>query len=648
MASLSVAIQQPTSLVRAFALVDMKYFRPTKDGMSHKELWEQLKKYAPVAIIKEMGGFDTNSGKGVADYIMGTKHRLDDALGWLPEKADEVTWCAIWNAVKRETLAKHTSVVPNTEEHLRLAGERFTEVISKTQVYDSVLSKSANMRSKSMWMNMVTAFMAEPTTTINMMEDALRKGLRGNKKAAARTMASVALCVVINNLAASLIYAMRDDDEDETFIEKYMQSFVSGTIDDFIPLTYYPWLKDVWSALQGYDVSRADMNIITEAIQAAKGLTKEYFKDDDDRDIAGAWMDLAGAVSNFFGIPLDNIRREIKAGWNTWSTLEKDLSERDTTRSSLGDAIGEDLKKTIPVYGWFAGDSKTDKLYDAIISGDTVYVDRLKSSYKDEKAYNNAVRKALRENDPRIREAAEAQIGGDPSERVRIARLIIADGFDQDDVVMAINAEINALTSDGGSTGAKKKNGYYTASDFAREIVNGDYASADAARDDIIATAQKNGKTQKEAEEDFASNAKAEFRDLFVAGEMSESEASKVLKDYCPAKDGPLDDNDIYWIIKEWNYEKANGTADGYKKYNDFHTAVETGKNLRAVISEYTGHGVEEKTLAGEITSYFKPLYRDMSQSERAAIKRYLLNAYEVLGYDRTKKSKDIDKWLED
>jgi hypothetical protein len=36
-----------------------------------------------------------------------------------------------------------------------------------------------------------------------------------------------------------------------------------------------------------------------------------------------------------------------------------------------------------------------------------------------------------------------------------------------------------------------------------------------------------------------------------------------------------------------------------------------------------------------------------MTNRERARLKGYLLNAYVLLGYDRSKKSKDIDKWLD-
>jgi putative alpha-1,2-mannosidase len=111
---------------------------------------------------------------------------------------------------------------------------------------------------------------------------------------------------------------------------------------------------------------------------------------------------------------------------------------------------------------------------------------------------------------------------------------------------------------------------------------------------------------------------------------------------------GNREEDDAYWDLKEWDYYKQNGTTDGYSKYSNFYDAVQTGRNLKAVISDYTTHGVEAKTLASQITSYFKPLYKEMSNSERASIKGYLLNAYVQLGYSRAEKNKDINAWLKD
>ena len=58
---------------------------------------------------------------------------------------------------------------------------------------------------------------------------------------------------------------------------------------------------------------------------------------------------------------------------------------------------------------------------------------------------------------------------------------------------------------------------------------------------------------------------------------------------------------------------------------------------------------MDKSTLASQITSNFKPQYLDLlakgKKNEATALKARLLNAYEALGYDRSKKQKDIDKW---
>lgn len=69
-ASASVTVQQPSAIARATAMVDIKHFiGPKVDAKRHKALWEEVKQYAPVAIIKEMGFFDTNMGRSATDFL---------------------------------------------------------------------------------------------------------------------------------------------------------------------------------------------------------------------------------------------------------------------------------------------------------------------------------------------------------------------------------------------------------------------------------------------------------------------------------------------------------------------------------------------------------------------------------------------------
>lgn len=142
-------------------------------------------------------------------------------------------------------------------------------------------------------------------------------------------------------------------------------------------------------------------------------------------------------------------------------------------------------------------------------------------------------------------------------------------------------------------------------------------------------------------DDSYQSAMRKAIKDRYTSGEIDYDTAIQYLVEY-----GGMEEEDAYWKAEEWMYESVTG--EDFGKYNEFFTAVQTGKNLKAIIKKYTDNGVEAEKLASEISSHFKPLYKEMSNADRAGIKGYLLNAYELLGYDRSKKSKDIDKWLED
>lgn len=586
MASLSVVVQQPTAMIRAMALVDMRHFgiAPISRGIvrtvipkKHKALWSEVKKYAPVAIIKEMGRFDTHMGQSVQDFIKAEEYKgfnkvkgfafdsnyRDDVLSKVPALADEMAWVAIWEAVKRETVSKHKDLKPNSEEFLKVVGERFTEVITKTQVYDSVLSRSANMRAKSAFMSMWTSFMAEPTTSINMLEDALRQGKRGNKKYAAKAIGAVYGSVVLNAALVSLVYAMRDDDEDETFLEKYASRLTTELLDGINPLTYIPFLKDIWSISQGFDIERADMSLVADLVDTLQQTVTVISKDTTDMDeeelaehqweVAGALGSIADSISSLVGLPIKNVRRDINGAINLFGTLVKDANGRKTSAGSLLDEVWEDVKSSIPVVGWLPNETKGDKFYDAIVNGDTAYVDRLKSGYKDDKAYESAVRKALRENDSRIREAAEARIDGDIAEYTRIVKDIKGEGFfSQDTIVASVNAEINALSKgEDSSSSSDKAKSMYKIDDYFMALDGGDEATAYVVKEDLIETDVANGKDREEAEESFNGKFASYLREQYEEGNLSESEAQRMLVNYGEKTEEEAASKVQYWEFKQ-------------------------------------------------------------------------------------------------
>ena len=577
-ASASVVIQQPSAIARALSLIDSKYFVTRIGIKDHSKIWSEVKKYAPVAIIKEMGRFDTHIGQQTTDWIKSTEYKgigqktkalftdsayRDDVLSKAPALADEIAWCYIWNAVKKETKAT-TKLQVGSEEFLKKCGERFTEIVTLTQVYDSVLSRSGQMRSKDTGMKMATAFMAEPTTSMNMMVDAMIQGKRGNKRYTRKTVGAVASSIILNSILVSLVYAARDDDEDETYTEKYVGSLVSELLDGFNPLTYIPFVKDVWSIAQGYDVERSDMSLYSKLWQSVENLFNENLSAEDKV------KDFAGTVLNLFGLPAKNIMRDVDAMFNLTNDF---MSGTQTTGAGIIYSIEDSLRNSIPLLGrFYEEDSNAKKLYDAIISGDKVQIERIKSQFKDDKAIESALRKALRENDPRIVEAAQARVNGDIARYTSLVKEIKAEGhFSQDTIVAAINAEINAINKGEGTTqtpAEDKEESIYKLDDLFAAIANGDQASANTVRDDMIRIDVANGKSQEDAEDSFNGRVTSRCREEYEKGNLTGREVEDILVNYGGKTKEEAANKVLYWDFKE-DYPDVEMSEEALIKYYD-------------------------------------------------------------------------------
>ena len=326
-ASLSVAIQQPMAIVRAMSYINPQYFVKIPKHLL-KTTWTELKKHSGIAVLKEMGGFDIGNGRGPANYLKNNfdksfGEKFDDGIMYLAGKGDEIGWSIIWNAAKAETANKYPQL--KGEALLKKAGERFDEVVSLTQVYDSTFSRSGIMRSNSDFNKMATSFMGEPITSLNMYIDAAVQNNRGKigKMQAARIIGSVVLAQVLGAAAKSLIYAGRDDADDKSYGEKYFEQFGGSIADEINPLNLIPIVRDIWSLLSGNDVERPDMTQISNFLNAIDKLNS------DDRSTYRKIEDFAGAVAAIFGIPVKNVMRDMRAIYNTCIIAPFDENEFD-------------------------------------------------------------------------------------------------------------------------------------------------------------------------------------------------------------------------------------------------------------------------------------------------------------------------------
>ena len=455
-ASASVAIQQPSAIARAMAVIPAKHFVATTVS---KRDYAQLKKYAPVAIVKEMGYFDTGMGKTATDWINEDKPRgfgqklgalftdsdyRDSVLSALPEKADELTWAHIWNACVHEA---KTDFHLTGEAAYQKAGKRFSEVVDRTQVYDSVFSRSGMMRSSDNAMKMATAFMAEPTTSLNMLVDAVYQVKNGNapKSYGARVVGSLVAAAALNAILQSIVTAARDDDDDKTYLEVYLGQLLPNMWSNLNPAGQIPMLKDVVSIFQGYDVSRADMNLFADLYDAVQAM------DSDTISTAQKINRLAGALSAFVGLPYKNVARDVQSVFNVIHKATLDMHTGATGTKEVfndemkGQLLIDDLLEKFGIE-MFPDTDKSAKLYKAVSTGDQETVDRMQREAGDDETFNRMLVAAVKANDQNAGKAAQAHLEGD------------YDGFDarlQDIIKLGFSDEIAVKAVDGIESAAK-------------------------------------------------------------------------------------------------------------------------------------------------------------------------------------------------
>ena len=608
-ASASVAIQQPSAIGRALSIIDTKYFAKTTFT---KRSYEEIKKYAPVAIIKEMGYFDTNMAQSTIDYLNNIDYKgkekiaaffkdgafRDEVFGYVASKADEITWSHIWNACKAETKDKYPDL--STEESLQKAGERFTEVITKTQVYDSVFSRSALMRSKNGAVKMATAFMAEPTTSLNMLFNATVQAKRGkfSKKKATRIVASLVIASVINALLQSIVTAARNDDDDKTYAEKYIAELIPNFIDNANPVNQIAFLKDAISVFQGYDVTRADMSVFSDLYNSIHNLNS------DNLTYTQKIESLAGSIGAFFGLPIKNVIRDINSVENVIKGAKNGNSfnpsmAKEATQSEIKEALLTD--DVLAVFGLdlFPEKDKQQMIYEAIKNGDKEMYKRIADNVSNP---DNYIKKGLIENDERVATAGLAYLDGDIGTAINTAKELESDGFDYELSYKAIKAYSSEIQKAAGykadsddkkykqsletliSSGTDKEtvekaidtveideeqdskdSKLYNKTDLINALNSGDKSVLKTVIDGNIATDISNGKTKTEAERSIKSSLKSAFKEEYLAADNSKRSQIKTKLE----STGYFDDEDFTnWEASSYNTEamveafKSNDTKN--------------------------------------------------------------------------------------
>lgn len=537
--SLSVAVQQPTAYLKAFGYISPKYFAHLT-GEGHKAAWEEAMRYSGTAVIKDMGKFDLGLGQTANEWISKAdeselalwerfkaywpwtkdsnwttaKTKWNGLLYALPGWMDQVTWTHIWKAVKAEQADLHPGVDTSSEAFLRLCGMRFDEVINHTQVYDSVLSRSNLMRSSNSLHKMATAFMAEPTLTANIM----RSAVRGNHTMAERTrmIGSALGSSLLAAAFAAAISAWNDDEDDRPAAEKYLDKFSALAFDNLNPAGWIPYISDVSSMLEGYDVERADMSVISDMVQ----YSEKFFAAIKDGRMP-TWKEsenYIGTMLNLLGVPAKNISRDIRRIRNAATTTWE-----GTTAANIGFTVLENLP-----YGAYDGSNTAyyERYAAALIGGDKQKAYNIKDYLLSSKGvkednFKNKVKSAL----------GEAYNAGKMDEDTA-KQLLVANGLAKD----AKEAfQVVDKWEEGGAS--------YSAYNTVREAFAVD---DEKAVQEAISELKSNGYTGEEISS-YLKNQKV-IREAVEKGQISPERATYYLRKYAPYKN----DKDNINKPKEW------------------------------------------------------------------------------------------------
>lgn len=351
-ANIRVAIQQPTAILRATAVMSPKYLGQGIISNPAANV-KKANQYSAIAQWKSWGYFETSIGRSMKGVITGetsVREKLTDKSMKLAQLGDDITWGYIWQACENEVKDKHPELEYDSEEFLQTVAKRFDDVIDQTQVVDSVLHRSHIMRNTNAGVQMATAFMAEPTKSYNLLMNAARdvyENKKGSKGKFGRAAVAFTATSFLTALAQSLIDAIRDEDDDKKFSEKYWEAVKDNFKDNMNLFGMIPYAKDVFSIINGYQVTRMDMQGVYYFIKGAEQFMN-WMKNPVDSSgytyrekhtFYQSFKKLLQGTSQLVGIPVYNMIRDISSFYHlftgkTFGGSAKGRKERYSTMAS--------------------------------------------------------------------------------------------------------------------------------------------------------------------------------------------------------------------------------------------------------------------------------------------------------------------------
>ena len=594
--NLSVVIQQPTAIMRACAVLDIDLIakgiaiaaphpvKSAKEAQAHSE----------IAWWKSQGFFETNMGKSMDEIITGRSTAKDKVVGLAMKPAgfaDDLTWGAIWEATKQWTKKFHPEVEVGSDEFFSITKEKFDDVVDQTQVVDSVLHRPMILRSKNALVKMDMSFMAEPLKSANLLRNAIVDVKNKKPNATKRLIQVYASCVMANVLAAAakaIVIAFRDTGDDE-WREKWLESFVGDLLSSLNPVSIIPFVKDIFTLLDGYDVERMDMSAISGIIKFGQQMVTSAQKGDLDTSLSLQNVyKLTRYLSQLTGIPVYNVLREV-----------------DTIVDIFGEPIFRASQATPDT-------ERYEALYNAVMKNDEAEMqneyDRLGKTQKEieqrlkSKIIDDSKGNKMFNED--VDKAAKARISGDVKTAVEIVRnLADTTALSKDFWTACVNARVNKISKAQGNRTLLIEAGISK-------------LTVDNMSDTEVNEALKSYETEADTSTASDLNEDTNTESLYTADDLVKALQDGNESDYNTAYDDMLSAKAVSLIMQ--------AEADN---------------------KELTADEAEEKaksSIKSAITKVLKPLMRELYKTDKKKFNEMRKKIIKKFGYT----SKQITKWL--
>lgn len=652
--SLSVAMQQPMSYIRAAMMINPKYLAQAINPVYWKGSYQEMMAHSGVAVIKDMGRFDMNFGQSAREYLMPESKEGKIKRTWdfitekatiLPNLADRATWTRMWSACKAEQAAMHPEMDTKSDEFLDMVGVRFNDVMRRTQVYDSVLVKSANMRNQNPGMKMFTSFMAEPTLTMNVLADAVRaakSGEKGGKALLLKAVPTFMLSAVLQAAIKGLLGAGRNLDEDKNEWENFLYRFWGNLFSEVDPLTLIPGFSTTIDLLKGSEISDNALGAVGKIYTAGEtGInallghkSRGWYRDLEDS---------AGQIIQLFTkLPMKNLMRDGRAMYNFVTGKIESASPyawRPTNLAVTGYQFWDEFMTAdnlIGVFNKYLGEAgyQTDntayykRVYQAMKEGDKEkqadLIDYLltgkgvkkedtiwskvqgfiKEEYGEEKIDRKEAEKLMKEADPGIEDKD------------------LLKNLDEVDYEKE-NGEVSSYSNYTPVYAAVDKNDVKALQEAKKHLINNGYK-----------------------ESDVNSQIKTHIMKQYKTGKLNRAQTEDKLKSYA----GITDKNDMWWAIDRVDYQMETGADSAPTSYvyrlKDAMNANDA-KMIQKAVKDMMDHGRTKEQVKISLSDW-KSDYLAADSNGRVRIKDALQKAYRVAGYTAEDADKTISKWVKD